>query len=475
MPATLTKQQAVYYYQRYLHDPVAFATEVLGVKLYDKEEELLRSVAGTRRLSCVGANSTGKDFTIGRVVIPWWHTTHYPAKTLVIAPHWRQVNSIIWKEFRLATQNSRIQFGGRMYETPRWEKDDENFALGFATDTPFTIQGFHSSNLMVILTEAHALPQEHVNSVMRLNPTLLIMTGNPLTSTGEFYDSHHSKRDSWATFQISGEDSPNVKEGKIIIPGLVTREDIEEKERDWGRESALFIAAVLGRFPESLDDVIVPLNLLMEATKREPIAIGSATLGCDIARSGNDSTIIYRAQGNSAKMVWRRKGADTQEVAGRIKAIAEDDKVVVSVVVDVVGVGAGVYDRLREAGFYRGGTRANIRLTAFNGGGLAQRKDRYVNAVSEAWVELGRRFREAEMQIDNNQPLLAQLSSRKYTIEGDRRIRLEPKEQYKKRTGRSPDEADALAMAFSPLMYPAMEHPLSGSYSKELGLLERLG
>ena len=174
-------------------------------------------------------------------------------------------------------------------------------------------------------------------------------------------------------------------------------------------------------------------------------------------------------------MVWRRKGADTQEVAGRIKAIAEDDKVVVSVVVDVVGVGAGVYDRLREAGFYRGGTRANIRLTAFNGGGLAQRKDRYVNAVSEAWVELGRRFREAEMQIDNNQPLLAQLSSRKYTIEGDRRIRLEPKEQYKKRTGRSPDEADALAMAFSPLMYPAMEHPLSGSYSKELGLLERLG
>ena len=131
--ATLTKKQAVYYYRRYLNDPVAFAKEALGIeRLYDKEEELLRLVAGARRLSCVGANSTGKDFTIGRIVIPWWHTAHYPAKTLVIAPHWRQVNSIIWKEFRLAVQQSRIQFGGRMYETPRWEKDDETFALGFA-------------------------------------------------------------------------------------------------------------------------------------------------------------------------------------------------------------------------------------------------------------------------------------------------------------------------------------------------------
>ena len=72
---------------------------------------------------------------------------------------------------------------------------NSGFALGFSTDNPYNLQGFHSPNLLVAVTEAHAVEQQHMDALKRLNPKLLVLSGNPLALTGEFYDSQHGKRE----------------------------------------------------------------------------------------------------------------------------------------------------------------------------------------------------------------------------------------------------------------------------------------
>ena len=71
-----------------------------------------------------------------------------------------------------------------MYRTARWEFDDRHYAVGFATDNEYNIQGFHSPNLLVILTEAHNIEQSHIDAVKRLNPARMLLTGNAFASSG---------------------------------------------------------------------------------------------------------------------------------------------------------------------------------------------------------------------------------------------------------------------------------------------------
>ena len=210
----------------------------------------------------------------------------------------------------------------------------------------------------------------------------------------------------------------------------------------------MYCASVLGRFPDNLEDAVVPRGLIREAIARElpPDAQNKATLACDVARFGADKTVVYRRHGNQCRLVWRVQGRDTQQIAGKLKAMGEDDPLVDTIIVDDSGVGGGVVDRLKEEGVRQG----QVRIVAFNGGATAKRADRYVNAIAEAWLDLAAAFKAGSIDIDDNPALTAQLSSRRYILQGDRRLKLESKDDYKKRTGISPDDADALAMAYAP-------------------------
>ena len=426
-------------------NPGHFWKHVLGCRPYDKQMQMAEALRDNRRVAVVGCNGSGKDWMSARIML-WWQLTHYPAITVVIGPTHRQVSDIVWKEARSAYYEAHIPLGGSMFKTARWELDDRHYALGFATDNDLNLQGFHSPNLLVIVTEAHNVAQDHIEAVKRLNPARMLLTGNAFATGGEFFDAFHGLGDLYKTIEISAFDTPNVKAGMDLIPGMVGVQQIEERKREWGEESAMYIASILGRFPDNLEDAIVPRTLLMDAMERQLEPTGPATLAVDVARFGADSTVVYRRQGNVCRLVWRTQGRDTQQVAGKLQALAEDDPNVDTIVVDDTGLGGGVTDRLREE---LSGSR--VQIVAFNGGAKAQRSDRYVNAIAEAWMELGQVFRDGQIDLDDNQAVVAQLSSRRYTLQGDRRIKLESKEDYKKRsTGGSPDDADALAMCYVP-------------------------
>ena len=134
----------------------------------------------------------------------WWIHSRSPAKAIVTGPTSRQVDDIVWNEIRYAYSRAPdAVFPGRMFRSSRYEIDEQSFALGFATNSPYNFQGFHSPNLLVVITEAHAVREADIDAIRRLNPSRLLMTGNPFISAGTFYDSHHSRREMYITVQIS--------------------------------------------------------------------------------------------------------------------------------------------------------------------------------------------------------------------------------------------------------------------------------
>jgi len=432
--------------RQFQRDPVVFYRAMLGCELFDKQQEIVRSVAQNRRTAVVGANSTGKDFTTGRLIL-WWLNCHYPSKVVLTGPTHRQVQDIVWREARSAYRQRRGPLSGLMYDRDaRYELGDEWFGLGFATNDAGNLQGFHSPHLMVIVTEAHGFTQNMMDAVKRLNPERLVLTGNPLALGGEFYDAFHGSRELYDCVTISAYDTPNLQEARTVIPGMVTREDIAERAEEWGEDSPMFRASVLAEFPDNLDNAIVNLQAANDAVLRQLEPIGRAILGVDVARFGEDATVFYRRQGPVARKAGRFQGKDTMRIVGEIQRLLAVDTDIDTVVVDDTGVGGGVTDRLREIG------TPGIRIVAFTGGGRARDHRDYFNATSEAWLAMGRAFREGRVDILEDKPLIAQITTRKYSIQSDRTIRLEGKEAMKARGGKSPDEGDALSMTYSPMV-----------------------
>ncbi len=325
---------------------MAFVREVLNEKPYYKQVEILRAVRRSRRVSVVGCNGSGKDWAAARVVL-WWLQARSPAKAIVTGPTSRQVDDIVWNEIRYAYGRAQDRLPGRMFRTSRYEIDEQSFALGFVTNSPYNLQGFHSPNLLVVITEAHAVRQGDMDAIRRLNPTRLLMTGNPFVTAGVFYDSHHSRRALYRTVQISAFETPNVTAKKVVVPGMITLQDIEDRKDEWGEDSPLYVGGVLGQFPDNLDDAVVPLWAATEAARRDLTPEGPVVVACDVARFGHDKTVVIRREGPVARVVWRVKGRDTMRIVGFLKAYCEKHKVD-SLVVDDTGVGGGVVDRLRE-------------------------------------------------------------------------------------------------------------------------------
>ena len=417
--------------------PLEFVKETLGGEPYLKQEEVLMGVLESRRTSVVGCNGSGKDWAAARAVL-WWLHTRSPSKAVVTGPTSRQVDRIVWNEIRSAYAGAKRRLRGRMFRTSRYEVDEQTFGIGFATNSPYNLQGFHSPNLLVVVTEAHAVGDDDMDALRRLNPARLLLTGNPFVTAGAFYDSHHSRRHLYRTVQIGAHDTPNVKEGRVVAPGMVTAEDIADRREEWGENSALYIGGVLGQFPEELEDVFVPLRDATEAALRTLEPAGPVVLGCDVARFGQDLTVVVRRQGPVASIVWRVKGSDTMRTAGFLKDYCENNDVD-TVVIDDSGVGGGVVDRLKETSLRR------ARVVPFIAGAKALNRDRFYNRAAEVWWLMGQAYRSGDMDTDDDAALIGQVSSRRHAYESDRRIRLESK----KGMPGSPDEADALAMTFA--------------------------
>ncbi len=442
-------EKGQYIAQRLWEDPEFFYADILGETapdrygLYPKQLDIARSVRDNFRTAVVGCTSSGKDWLAGREVLRWI-LAFKPAKAVITGPSTRQVSDIVWRETRLGYYTARCSLGGTMMPSAaRWEISDDHWALGFATDKPYQLQGFHSPKLLLVITEAHAMKQVDVDALERLQPDRVLLTGNALSMTGEFYDAFHSKANHYNPIHISAFDTPNLLEHRVVVPGMVTQADVDDAGEKHGEESNEYKIRIKGIWPDSLEDTLVA-RVAIDAAIAESLAPSiPIVLAVDVARYGSDSTVVARRDGPVSRIAWVAQGKSTMEVVGWIKGYLEDNRDIGnSIVVDDTGVGGGVTDRLREQG---------VRVVAFNFGGKARLNLQYANAGAEAWSELAKAFRTENIDIEDDRELISDLVSRRYRMQSDRRIILESKDDLRKRGGRSPDRGDALAMTYSPL------------------------
>jgi hypothetical protein len=254
----------------------------------------------------------------------------------------------------------------------------------------------------------------------------------------------------WHVITVSAFDTPAYTGEKVpeeLLPLLVSPEWVEERKIRWGVTSPIYQSKVLGEFPDVSDDTLIQPKWIEAAQKRTLERTRRPIVAADIARFGEDETVIMRREGGWVRTYRAHHKADTMATAGHIaKAMRDIDDEAdkndwVTAVIDVPGVGGGVVDRLIEL---------DLPVTPYNGGEAPIDKERFVNARAEDYWSLRERFEQGEIDIDpDHDKLAAQLGSFKWTVDSRGRIKIESKDDMRKRGLPSPDRADTVAMAFS--------------------------
>jgi hypothetical protein len=260
--------------------------------------------------------------------------------------------------------------------------------------------------------------------------------GNPTQNTGRFRECFGSRKHRWTTFQI---DSRNV-EG-------TNKAKIAQWIADYGEDSDFVRVRVRGEFPRAGSSQFIPSDIVAACRKHVATAYESLpkVLSIDVARFGDDQTVIGMRQGRKLGILAKLRGLDTIQVAERTIAYIETEKPD-AIVVDGDGLGAGTVDQLRFRGY-------SSRLFEFHGGATADDSAAYYNKSAECWG-LMRAWLSEGAEIPDDAELDSHLTSREYGFTNKGQVQLEKKEDMKARGLDSPDSADMLAMTFSVKVLP---------------------
>ena len=444
-----------------LISPVEFASDVLGVRLWSKQEEVLSSLLEHRRVAVKSGNGLGKGFCAAVAVLWFLHAHEDGAIVLSTAPTFRQVRHILWRQVHRLYRPVAQALGGKMLDT-RWEIADDRYAMGLSADNADQFQGFHSPNMFIVVDEAEGVSDEiyeAIESVMTSAGPLLLLIGNPTTVSGAFRRAFYQERELYHTITISALDSPNVQSCRAEVPGLTTARWVEERRRIWGEENPIYRARVLGEFPDQAEDTLISLTDIEAAAgkfgieNREfrngadpPFQHSTFTtpnsegvvLAVDVARFGSDSSVILKRRGDTVESIQTFRKMDTMQLSGWVAAAIRECNPE-RVYVDEIGVGAGVVDRLKEQGFPVRGV--NVARAARLDGVFA-------NLRAEGYWRLRELFSAGRIVIPADNQLIGELAALRYSFDSQGRIHLESKDAMRQRGLPSPDKADALMLAF---------------------------
>jgi len=431
-------------------DPVSWMANVLGVQLWDKQREIVNLVAKHDRVAVKSGHAVGKSFVSAALGL-WYSECHCPSYVIYTSSSWANVEATTWPELHKMWSYAPYPLGGRML-TMRWDRGIQWRIFSVSPDKPENFAGFRAPHgTLIIVDEASDLQPEIMDAILGLTmsgESKILLIGNPLRPSGPFYEAFRSP--TWATATISSYDVPNVIQDKEIIPGLATRKRIGELAVEYGGEdSPQYKARVLGEFPDLTADMLIPLSWIESALKRDyPAEIDPLTkcMGVDVAREGGDRIVFMIRDGRATRHIETYTHQSTMTTAGQVIRLATDHGIPPQrVFLDDAGVGGGVTDRLRELGFA---------LTAVNFGCKANAPHRFANLRAECywklreWLDPKQAGHAGAIPAEHS-ALAHECGMPKMDFASHGQIKLEPKDNIKKRLGRSPDLADALAMTFA--------------------------
>lgn len=421
--------------------PAQFAREVLGAEPYGWQEEASRGLVERRRVSVRSGHGVGKSALEAWSVL-WFLYTHFPAKVPCTAPTSHQLFDILWAEIakwhQVLKERHPALAGwiGRSSERIWLEQAPmESFAVARTSrpEQPEALQGFHSENLLFVIDEASGVADEVfevAEGALSTPGAYVLMCGNPTRMSGYFFDSHNKMRASWKSMKVSAVDVPSV-----------SRDYIADMAKRYGELSSIYRVRVLGEFAGS-EDGVIPLEWVEASKGRDIKAFGDAVWGVDVARFGADRTALAKRRKNTLLEPIRSwQGKDTMQTAGMVKL--EYDSAVMkptAIFVDVIGIGAGVVDRLREMG---------LPAVGVNVAESPSVEDRYARLRDELWFKAREWFEGRDVAMPEDDDLIAELTLPTYKILSSGKIQVESKDEMKRRGVTSPDLADAFCMTFA--------------------------
>lgn len=458
-------EEAILYYADH---PVEFVEDIIGVKPDKEQTKILRSVATNQMTSVRSGHGVGKSAVEAWVII-WFMLTRPFPKIPCTAPTQHQLFDILWAEVSKWIRNNPV-----LSEQLVWTKErlymknnpEEWFAVARTASKPDALQGFHADHLLYIIDEASGVDDtifEPVLGSLSTPGARLLMCGNPTQLKGFFFDSHHKNRASYSTFHIDGRQSKRVQQD--FINTIINM---------YGEDSDVFRVRVAGEFPLAEDDVFISLPLVEKSIATEwtqrphPHQIH---IGCDVARFGDDKTVICYRIDEKVQFYRKRNGQDTMATADDILRLGNDlvarlhltpEVDLIPVKVDDGGVGGGVVDRLRQVKKLNPEQYWWLEVYPVKFGQKINNKyyddsTTYMMSVVKSLLqphdETGAP-KPLELILPDDDHLIGQLTSRKYSMTDRGKLRVESKDTMKKRGLTSPDEADSVLLACLPVNYP---------------------
>ena len=429
---------------RYHDNPVLFVREVLGVDPDVWQREFLNAIArGDRKITVRSGHGVGKS-TGSSWAMLWFFLTRSPVKVVVTAPTSAQLFDALFAELKrwvgelpelfqqmITVKQDRIVFNSA---------PDEMFisARTSRAEQPEALQGIHSDNVMLVADEASGVPEQVFEAAagsMSGHSAVTLLLGNPTRSSGFFYDTHNRLANEWTVFKVSCADSPRV-----------SQEYIDEMASRYGEDSNAFRIRVLGEFPRSDDDTMIPMELL-EGAKNRDVAMNpyaDVVWGLDVARFGSDSSALTKRQANHVIEPPRRwKNLDLMQLTGAVvaeyQALDEKDRPSV-ILVDSIGLGAGVVDRLIELGLPARGI--NVSESPSFG-------TQYRNLRAELWAKAKAWLERRDCFLPNDEQLISELATVRYKFASNGKLQIESKDDLKRRGLKSPDLADSFVLTFA--------------------------
>ena len=467
----------------YRDDPVRFCRIELGVDLVDYAVELAEAVRDDQFTAVRGGRKVSKDFTLA--CIAWWFFCSFPgARVRFTAVNGDQVRDVFWREIRMRWAES-----GRCLDCKRSDPDgpkpcphahpirevpatlpatgvrSEDFReiVGTTASSEEGAAGVSGAYQLYIVDEASDV-DEFVFEAIDGNiggcvMARVVMLSNPTRNLGRFFDAFHSKEASYRKLHWSSRNSPNVRAGRLVVPGLATREWIDSMIEIYGKESQWVTIHIDGDFVKNAEGTVFPLEMIDASFARWATApdrdegTDELQIGVDVAGAGDrsDDSGFAARRGRKMLEVSSRAGLDPDtgahvvEILGLIATYRSRPDEPVRVCIDREGEqGAKVWRRLQEYlvthpdAFVLVGVRASER---------AQRDPRTFERVrDELAASLADWLREGGA-LPAGAKLRAELNAFRWIPQPSGRSRLLPKPEMRKLLGRSPDRADATMLA----------------------------
>lgn len=456
-------QEAILFYADH---PVEFVEDILHAKPDEQQAAILRSVATNPMTTVRSGHGIGKSAVEAWIVIWFMITRPYP-KIPCTAPTQHQLFDILWAEISKWKRNNPV-----LEKELIWTKEkiylkghqEEWFAVARTATTPDALQGFHAENVLYIIDEASGVKDaifEPVLGALSTEGARLLMCGNPTQLQGFFYESHTKNRASYSTFHVDGRKSSRV-----------SKEYVDRIIRMYGEDSNVFRVRVAGEFPLAEDDVFIPLYLLEKSIMTEFSPRKNPNIlriGCDVARFGDDKTVIGTRVDEKVTLEKKRNGQDTMKTADDIIMLYYDllkrypnYKGSIIVTVDDSGVGGGVVDRLKQVQRNSPKQFAQMLVVPIIFGQRIKHKYYHdsttymMSCVKELLSPTDQDGKEKpiELILPNDDDLVAQLSGRKYALTENSKVKVESKDAMKKRGMPSPDEGDCVLLLCVPVKTP---------------------